>query len=223
MYEEGQRRSRILREHQVVNWTELPKAQHFRPILAIIDEYAALIGPEKVPSGIPKTHPIVQEALQTNLLKAQLERWVSKITAEMRFVGLRMVLSSQVTNRDTGLPPSLKTKLGHRFLMGSNPSKAARSQTFNDDSAVPATPEHVRRNEKVSRGVGAYESEGRSPSVFKSYYATSHEYLAKLQEMGLPTTDQPEPTHAQIAAHAPSLDDDGGDDRPTSRLESEGG
>src|SRR5690625_1378133 len=212
MYEEGQRRARILREHGVVNWTELPKSAQFAPIIAIVDEYAALVGAEKVPSGIPKTHPIVQEALQTNLLKAQLERWVSKITAEMRFVGLRMVLSSQVTNASTGLPPALKTKLGHRFLMGANPSKAARNQSFNDESAVPATPEYIRKDEAISRGVGAYESEGRSPAVFKSYYDTSEQYRKALDALGVPTTSQPAPTAEQIAQHTPSLDDDGADD-----------
>ncbi|MGC0250454.1 cell division protein FtsK [Pseudactinotalea sp. Z1748] len=223
MYEEGQRRASILREHKVVNWTELPKSVQFSPLIAIVDEYAALVGAEKVPSGIPKTHPIVQEALQTNLLKAQLERWVSKITAEMRFVGLRMVLSSQVTNATTGLPPAMKAKLGHRYLMGANPSKAARNQSFNDESAVPFTPEYIRKDEAISRGVGAYESEGRSPSVFKSYFASSQEYRKVLGRLGVPTTNQPAPTAEQIARHTPSLDDDGMDDGPPpSRLDGSG-
>lgn len=223
VYEEGQRRATVLKRHEVVNWTELPGHEQFRPILVLVDEYAALVSPEKVPAGIPKTHPLVQEALEINLLKAQIERWVSKITAEMRFVGIRMVLSSQVTNARTGLPPSLKAKLGHRLLLGANPSKSARGQAYNDPDAVPLVPENVRADEKASRGVGGYESEGRYPAVFKGYYASTADYRRALLALGVRLTQDGEPTAEQIAKHTPSLDDDGSGERPASRLDTEGG
>ena len=222
VYEEGQRRAAVLHRHRVVNWTQLPAREQFPPILVVVDEYAAIVGAEKVPAGIPKTHPLVQEALQTNLLKAQIDRWVSKITAEMRFVGIRMVLSSQVTNANTGLPPSLKAKFGHRMLLGANPSRSARGQAYNDPDAVPSVPENVRADEKASRGVGGYESEGRAPSVFKSYFATTDDYRRALLAAGVPRTDRGEPTAQQIATHTPSLDDDGSDIRMPSPLDGGG-
>lgn len=222
VYEEGQRRAAVLRRHEVVNWTQLPTHERFCPILVVVDEFAAIVGADKVPAGIPKTHPLVQEALQTNLLKAQIDRWVSKITAEMRFVGIRMVLSSQVTNANTGLPPSLKAKLGHRMLQGANPSKSARAQAFNDPDAVPVVPENVRADEKAARGVGGYESEGRFPSVFKSYFATTDDYRRALVKAGVPLTDHGEPTAQEIATHTPSLDDDGSDIRVPSSLDGGG-
>src|SRR5699024_2762935 len=95
-----------------------------------------------------------------------------------------------------------------------NPSKSARAQAFSDESAVPMVPENVKSGGKVARGVGVADLEGQPAGVYKSYFATTGDYRARLEELGVPTTDRSEPTPAQVAYYAPSLDDDGTDDGP---------
>ena len=223
VYVEGQRRAKALGESGYVNWLDMPKGERFTPIFVVVDEVSALLVTDKIPSGVPKTHPLVQEMLESNLMKVQLASYISKIVAELRFVGVRMVLSTQVTNNNTGVPPSLKAKIGHKVLQGANPSKSARVQAFSDESAVPTVPEHVKAGGKRARGVGAADIEGQAPAVYKSFFATTQDYRAKLERLGAPKTRQPAPTAAQIAEYTPSLDDDGSDDaRPASKLDNGG-
>jgi hypothetical protein len=223
VYIEGQRRAKVLGESGYVNWLDMPKGQRFTPIFVVVDEVSALLVTDKIPSGVPKTHPLVQEMLESNLMKVQLASYISKIVAELRFVGVRMVLSTQVTNNNTGVPPSLKAKIGAKLLAGSNPSKSARVQSFSDESAVPTVPENVKSGGKRARGVGAADLEGQAPSIYKSYFASTQDYKAKLEALGAPKTHQPAPTSAQIAKYTPSLDDDGSnDDRPASKLDNGG-
>ncbi len=145
------------------------------------------------------------EAAQANLLKAALARSINKIIAELRFVGVRMLLASQVTNNSTGIGPSLKSKIGHKILQGANPSKTARTQAFSDESAVPQVPANVRADPDAARGTGAAELEGRAPVVYKAYYATTGDNAQALLRLGIPTTAGPAPTSEQIARHAPVL------------------
>lgn len=207
IYAEGERRARVLAEAGVVNWTRLPEGRRFRPIFAVVDEVSALLVPETTPKGIPKDHPLMVEVLQINLLKATLARLINKVVAEMRFAGIRMVLSTQVVNNTTGVGPSLKAKIGHKLLQGSNPSKQARSQAFNDESAVPSVPGNVRSDSDARLGVGVAELEGVTPAVFKGYFARESDYRTALDALGVPTTDRPSPTPSEIARHTPSLAD----------------
>lgn len=224
VYEEGQRRAGVLAEKGHVNWLDMPASEQFRPVLIVVDEVSALLVTDKTPSGIPKDHPLVREVTETNLLKIKLASLISKIIAEQRFVGMRMVLSTQVTNNNTGVPPSLKAKIGHKILQGVNPSKSARVQAFSDESAVPLVPENVKAGGMAARGVGVADLEGQAPVVYKSFYATTEAYKAHLTSLGVPTSSQPAPTPAQIASYTPSLDDGGSDDDPrASRLEPGGG
>lgn len=108
MYEEGQSRAKILAEKGVSNWLNLPEKDRFQPIFVVVDELSALTVTDPVPKGVPKDHPVVMEINQMNFLRALIYRFINKIVAEMRFVGVRMVLSTQVTNASTSLPPSLK-------------------------------------------------------------------------------------------------------------------
>lgn len=223
VYEEGRRRAKVLAQSGYVNWLDMPAAKRFTPITIIVDEVSALLVTDKVPTGVPKDNPAVVEILEENMLKVTLQRHISKIIAEMRFVGIRMILSTQVTNNNTGVGPSLKAKIGHKILQGSNPSKSARGQAFNDDSAVPVVPSNVKSDSTAVKGVGVAELEGVEPTVYKSYFATVDDYLAALDTLGLPTTSTPAPTSAQISAHTPSLDGDDKDDGPAkSRLEDGG-
>lgn len=222
VHEEGQRRAEILKRLGINNWLDMPAGERFAPLFVIVDELSALLVTDKVPAGIPKSHPLVQEALEVNLRKAMMEKWIGKIVAELRFVGVRMVLSTQVTNANTGVPPSLRAKIGHKVLQGSNPSKSARTQTFSDEQAVPVVPANVQASGRVARGVGAADLEGSRPAIYKSYFATTDDYRRRLDELGVPRSSRPEPSAAEIARHSPSLEDDGEDFRPPSRLDSGG-
>lgn len=210
VYQEGQQRAKRLAAAGVVNWLDLPSGERFPPLFVVIDEVSGLLVTDKIPTGIPKDHPLVVEVAQRNLLKVALASSINKIVAELRFVGVRVILSTQVSNNNTGISPSLKALIGHKVLQGSNPSKSARMQAFNDETAVPQVPANVRANAKVAKGVGVAEMEGSEPVVYKAWFAPIDSYAAALEKLNIATTDTPAPTAAQIAEHTPSLDPDGG-------------
>lgn len=99
----------------------------------------------------------------------------------------------------------MKSKIGHKILQGANPSKTARTQAFSDESAVPLVPANVRADPDAAKGTGAAELEGRTPVVYKAYYATTGDYAGALHRLGVPTTGSPAPTAEQIAGHTSIL------------------
>lgn len=214
VYEEGNRRAKVLEQAGVTNWFDLPDDQRFPPILCIVDEVAGLLVGEKLPPGVDRKMPEVQEVIEENRLKFKLQRVITKIAAEKRFVGIRMLLSSQVSNQNSGLPPSLKTLLGQRVLMGPNPSKTQRDQAFSVADRVPTVPDNVANGGMVSKGVGGAELEGQAPVVFKSFFATSGQLDAELASRGVPTTSRPEPTQAEMDEYCPVSEEDLDDEGP---------
>ncbi len=213
-YEEGQKRAKVLAEAGVVNWLELPPGEQFTPIFIIVDELSALTVTEKEPTALPKDHPMRMEVAEANLQRVAIMRYISKIIAEERFVGVRIVLSTQVTNAATGVPPALKSKIGHKMLQGSNPSKSARMQAFSDETAVPPVPENVRAAGRVAKGTGGGELEGQAPFVYKSSYAAAADYARELERRGMRRASSPEPSMADIARLAPTLNEDADFDEP---------
>lgn len=223
LYQEGSRRSEWLKANApgVANWLQLPPDQQFRPSLLVFDEFSAITDQEKT-VGMSKNDPMRDEIEYENMLRSRIKRYTQKIMREMRFVGLRVIVSSQVSNAQTGLGPTDKAQMGHRVLCGSNPSPAARNQAFNDPQSVPEVPGNVRADSGAARGAGSYSSEGRHPAVFKSFYAPMDSYRSTLFGLGVPTTTRPEPSAAEVAAAVPDSDM-GGDDWVVTRLDSEGG
>jgi hypothetical protein len=67
---------------------------------------------------------------------------------------------------------------------------------------VPPT---VRADPDAAKGTGVAELEGSEPVFYEAYYATTGEYAATLNGLGVPTTDAPAPTVEQIALHSPVL------------------
>lgn len=208
VYDEGQRRAKALAAAGVTGWHELPASQQFPPVLVVVDEVTALLTPCRVPTGIPKDHPLKIEAVEENLLHSALDRTLQKIIAELRFVRVRALIASQVVNDRTGVGPSLKAKIGHHILCGVNPSKTARTQALADESSVPNVPDNVRSDPRASIGVGVAELEGRAPCVFKSYFATTDQYRAALERLGIPKSKRPSPSSEEVAKYAPSLSDE---------------
>ena len=222
-YERGQEIARLLKARGAQKVQDLPPKERPRPILIVVDEATALFMLEPVPRGIPKDHPLVVEAVAKNLVTQTLVNRVAAIPAEMRFAGLRIVVSTQMAQAKTGFGGPLKANLAHRVLWGANPSESARGFALSDPRGAPRVPEWIRSDEAAARGVGVAELEDGILTVVKGYFATTAQMRAHLLDAGVPRCERPEPTAAQVAAHTPSLDDTADSPRAPSRLEIEGG
>lgn len=210
--DEGKRRAKILADLRINNWLDLPKDKAFKPIFIIADEYEALVARVPEPKALPKDHPIRVEAIEENMAHDLIAHYMNRIVKEFRFVGLNPLISTQVSNASTGLPPSLKGKMGHFVLCGTTPSEAARKQSFPDASGVPTVPANVASGGAVARGAGSAKIEGAGAFIFKSYFASVADYRKALLDLGVPTYDDRKvvPTQAQIDRYLPSLDDEDG-------------
>ncbi|MGL5823677.1 MAG: hypothetical protein ACRCYU_02275, partial [Nocardioides sp.] len=219
--EEGKARAKVLAEIGVNNWLDMPDDKRFRPIFIIADEYEALVSKTPEPKALPADHPIRVEIAEENIAHDLIAYYTNRLVKEFRFVGLHVLISTQVSNATTGLPPSLKGKIGHFALCGSTPSEAARKQAFPDEKAVPRVPEHIATAGPVALGTGSAKIEGAGSAVFKSYFASIREYADALKALGVDryTETQVTPTAAQIDEYMPRLDDGSGheNDAPTPR------
>jgi hypothetical protein len=209
--EEGARRAGVLKDMGFNNWLDVPEKDRFTPILVVVDEVSALLVPDPPMKGVPKDHPLAVEVTQRNLARAMLQRSITRILSELRFVGVRMVLSTQATNANTGVPPSMRTKIGQLILQGLKPSKSARGQIFTDEAGTPTVPPHIQSAGDNARGVGVCTLEGQAPAVYKTFYATPGQCEAALTKLGAPTCANPEPTRSQIDRFVPTLVDDASD------------
>lgn len=209
-HEELKRRADILKDRGLENWYQIPLAERPKPLLVVADEVSMLLMTERLPAGVDKKTPEVQEVIERNLMKFRTQKTIYDIMAEMGFVGARVVLASQVTNAATGLPPTMKNLMGLRMLQGSNPSKPQRDQAFNVSASVPLVPENLRGGGQAAKGVGAAEMEGQEPYIYKPFYASIKDIVARLEQLGLPKTNRPEPTLAEMDRLCPvgQMDDE---------------
>lgn len=208
VYREGHKRAELLKEYDVTKVDELPKELRMPPIFVVVDELSGLIIPEEVPKGVAKDNPMVLEANAVNLLKATLLNRIKKIAAELRFVKIRLLLSSQVSSTDTGVPTSLRMNLANKMLQGTNPTDGNRRLALADALSVPKVPAHLREDAKAGKGVGVCELEGVVPSVYKGYYASVTDYKKAIDANGNRKTMRPEPTPSEIARYTPSIDEE---------------
>lgn len=221
VYEEGEKRAQLLRRHNVQKWQDLPAAVRPPLIVVVVDEVTGMFALEEIPKGLPKDHSMVVDAMQQNLEVQILKKTIAKIPAEMRFVGIRIVLATQMAQANTGISVPLKTNLANRILFGSNPNEAARGHALLDPRSAPKVPDNVKADSKAARGVGVAELEGQEPVIFKSFFATTDDYAANLRALGAPTTNRPDPSPSEIAKYTPSLLSE--DDAPASRMRPEVG
>jgi hypothetical protein len=208
VYREGMERAKILKEHDVTKVDELPKHLRMKPIFVVVDELSGLLILEEVPKGLAKDNPMVLEANRINLLKQTLLNRIKKIAAELRFVKIRLLLSSQVSSTDTGVPTSLRMNLANKMLQGTNPTDNNRRLALSDALSVPKVPTHVREDPKAGKGVGVAELEGQTPAVYKGYYAPVSEYKKAIEARGCKKTMRPAPTPEEIARFTPSIDEE---------------
>jgi hypothetical protein len=206
-YEEGQRRKRLIQQAGAQRWTQLPTSANLRPVLVVVDELTSLVAAEPTPKGVAKDNPLVLEVAERNLLKASILNTIAKIARELRFTGISLAIGTQVASTATGIPTELRGNLGLKLLLGSKPTDNNRRLALNDPDAVPRVPLNIVNDPNgAARGVGVYELEGREPGIVKVLFANPTECATYLQALGVPTTDRPRPTPAEIAKHTPSID-----------------
>ena len=216
-YAEGVRRKQAVKAAGVQKWTQLPSSAGLHPLLVVVDEMTSLLAAEPAPKGVAKDNPLVLEIAERNLLKATILATMGKIARELRFVGVSLACVTQVASSTVGIPTELRANLGTKILLGSKPTDNNRRLALNDPDAVPRVPGNIAADPAgASRGVGVSEMEGQEPCVFKGYFAEPADYAAWLYRLGVPTTDRPAPTAAEIARYTPSLDDDAGPGAPSS-------
>src|SRR5699024_12037497 len=110
-------------------------------IFVVVDELTGLFMLEEVPK-LAKDDPLRIEAEEINSQKSRLKRNIKKIAAELRFVGIKLLLSTQVASASTGITPDLRTNLGNKALLGATPTDGHRSLALNDQNVVPRVPAH---------------------------------------------------------------------------------
>lgn len=221
VYDEGKRRARVLKSRGINNWFDLKDDPTFRPILLVADEYTGLMTEERVPKSLGRDHPMRVEAEETNGFKDMVGTYIQKIALEMRFVGVHVLVSTQLGNTKTGVSTALKAASGNRLLMGPNASDNQRANAFSAPDSVAEVPENVRSTEGVSKGVGVTETEGQPSVVFKGYFAPVDEFKRRLESnTSLRRTQRPEPDRREVAQYTGADDLDSGGmlpDQPTTR------
>lgn len=218
LYQEGERRARLLKQYDVEKLTKLPdKVRAELPrILIVVDELSGLLQLTDKLLGLPKEHPDRIAATQENALHSLVLGELLKIAAQMRFVGLHLVLSTQVANTTTGIPPKLRTLLGGKLLLGVNQNDNNRNQTFNDPASVPTIPEQLKIDAAAGRGSGTAELEGQPPVVFKSAYADTADHKTAIARLRRVTGEMAEPSDEQRREFLSFLyEDEDGQPRPT--------
>lgn len=208
IYDEGQRRAQVLEDHGVVKVAELPKSAQFPEIFVVVDELTGLFMLEEVPK-LAKDDPLRIEAEEINSQKSRLKRNIKKIAAELRFVGIKLLLSTQVASASTGITPDLRTNLGNKALLGAKPTDGNRNLALNDPNMVPKVPANVQNDNGARRGVGVFEFEGQIPGIFKSFYASVQDYEEALASQNIKTYGSPAPTPRQISKYTGGGDLDG--------------
>jgi hypothetical protein len=224
VYQEGVKRKKMVKDAGVQKWSELPLSLGIRPILVVTDEVSSMLIPETVPK-LPKDDPMVIEVTNRNACKSKIGILMGKIARELRFVGVHLVVSSQVSQSATGVSTELRSNLGTKLLLGVNPTDGTRALSLNNKDAVPKVPQHIAEDKVMNRGVGVFEREGTPPvGVMKGYFASMDDFTNFLVSIGTKKTAVPRPSAREIQRSSPggisSMDEDysgGGDDEPPTR------
>jgi hypothetical protein len=205
-YKEGARRKELVKRHQVQKWTELPADLGIKPVLVITDEVSSFLILETVPK-LAKDNPLVLEVQARNACKSMAGILLGKIARELRYVGIHLVVSSQVSQSATGVSTELRSNLGEKLLLGVNPTDGNRRLALNAADQVPRVPPYIAKDPKVGRGCGVFEREGDPPyGVLKGYFATMGSFTDWLVKLGVPTTERTRPTASEVAKSTPAQD-----------------
>jgi hypothetical protein len=187
LYKEGNERAATLKRYGAKKLSELPPDVQAKmpPVFIVVDEVTGLFSMATVPKGLADDHPLRVEAVSQNLAKELIKQYLEKIAAEQRFVGYKLVVSTQVASTATGISTAFRTNLGNKALLGARATDGNRKLILRDVTSVPDVPDHIKNDSAASRGVGVSEFEGQEAYVFKSFYASESELTAELNRRGI--------------------------------------
>lgn len=189
VYREGKRRAALLKQHDVQKLSQLPDdVQAGMPrIFVVIDELAGILRKVNVPKNLDKAHPRRVEAERAAVVRDLTLDTLLRILAEMRFVGLHVLSSTQVATVNTGVPTELRDNSSNKLLLGVNASERNRNTALNQADLAPLIPEHIRSDDLASRGVGVAELPGYGSVIFKGLYASTGQFRQAVIDAGTPT------------------------------------
>lgn len=187
LYKEGLERAATLKRYGAKKLSDLPldMQSQMRPVFIVVDEVTGLFSMDTVPRALPEDHPLRLEATSRNLAKELIKQYLEKIAAEQRFVGYKLIISTQVASTNTGIGTAFRTNLGNKALLGARATDGNRKLILRDPTTVPQVPDHIKNDGVAARGVGVSEFEGQEATVFKSFFATEKDLLVHLHERGL--------------------------------------
>ena len=220
--EEGNRLGRLMEEHRVGKWQDLPEdvKRDNPPVFVVADELASLLNKPNIPGGLtkeakelPQFVEMAQNYLEAKLLTLRL----NSLVAVHRAAGLRELYLTQRPSKTEGFPPELKSLIPHRVLLGPTPSEADVGMAFRDARRVGRVPANVAVDPAASRGAGIAHLDGSEPAVIKGYFATSEDFQTLLKKHlgpGDPSDARVRPTAEQIDKHVPKAAGEDFDDKP---------
>ncbi|MGO4856279.1 FtsK/SpoIIIE domain-containing protein [Arthrobacter sp. 2MCAF14] len=201
VYAEGKRRLEILVEQDVEKWTELPedfrRANGFKPIMVVIDEFTSLSKMRAVPKLLEDHDQRKIDALEANLAKEILLLTTDNILRELRFVGVHVSIGTQVWNvTDIGTGAGgMRTNMGNRLQFG-RASNGQLGMAFSDASEAGEAYELAHNikaeltdaaasGKKGRPGRGIAELDGVGYVPFQGAFATKQELANELEKRGI--------------------------------------
>lgn len=235
-------RARIWKEHGWVNWWELPDdmKKEYPPILLVMDEISQLDVPARLPSGLDKDNPDLIRKKYENAVKFSIQESMLQIVQKARYVGVTGIYASQSATQDAGIPPIMRNNLQSKIIVGEKVPEMTRKSVLKDPRNAPTVPLNVI-SEGVGKGTGVAELVGQEACVYKGYYeeAAGKSWVDLLREraerirpveadmdaghLDWATIVDLFPTAAGKPDDGSMYADDGGEDNPPSRLDTEGG
>ncbi len=161
VYKEVRRRVDMITAVRGENWLDLPEGS-VKPILVLVDEYSALVTPDKKPLGIGQDHPVMIEWSADASARAQIQSKVGRIAKEARSAGVHLVLSTQRPDA-SDIGGNVRENLGTILQMiapARPPSPEALRMVFPSDYVSMATEEIDLLNDGRSRGFALSYIEG---------------------------------------------------------------
>lgn len=187
VYREGQRRAGVLKQYDVQKLSELPAHERagMQRIFIVTDELAGILRKVNIPKALPKDNPIYLKAERDAIVRDLTLDRLLRIAAEMRFVGLHLLLSTQVANVNTGIPTELRDNCSNKLLMGISASERVRNTALNSPELAPPIPANIREDGDVGKGVGIAELPGMPSRIFKGLFATTSDLAAAMARSGV--------------------------------------
>ncbi|MEP9384590.1 hypothetical protein [Nocardioides sp. KR10-350] len=198
VYREGMRRADILERAETTGWQDLPADVRARerigPITVLWDEIMAAITEEPVPSGLDPKHPAVVEAKQNNGYRALITSYLAKITFQLRWTGIFLVLGFQAfdANLFKGFS-GVRNNLTSTVLLtkpGSVPKPERLTMVFPGDQTSVALETISELDDGQSMGLAVTAAEGGTVAGFRVAFCEVDEIPEMLTNLGV---RKPEP------------------------------